>query len=504
MPLRLWSRFAAVSRLASCVFALLLVAAAPHAGAAYPGQNGKIAYESDDGVHSGISVMNPDGTGQLALTGGGEERDPIWSPNGTRIAFSHTDPNPPEGHMNVYVMNADGTGALNLTPGANDGQGHTGIDPTWSPGGNSIAYNDNANIWVMDAASGAGKSQLTTGPQADLFPAWSPNATKIAFTRDLDIWVMNADGSAPTRLTSATAAERGADWSPDGSKIVYDRSGQIWSMNADGSGQIALTGGAGQGGVAPAWSPDGTKIVFSSNAFTAPNGYDIFIMNPDGTGVTRLNSPVPIDDRDPNWQPTAVLGYPRPRGATPLRVSLVPAYQACASPNRTHGAPLAFGSCTPPFQASTQLTIGTPDANGRGANSFGSVLYNALTSDVRVTASITDVRGQALLDDYSGQLQLDASVRITDRRSGAAANEPATVADTGFPVTVPCATTTATNVGSTCSVSTTFNAVMAGSITANARSIWALGATKVYDGGADGVASTSPNTLFMTEGVFVP
>ena len=43
----------------------------------------------------------------------------------------------------------------------------------------------------------------------------------------------------------------------------------------------------------------------------------------------------------------------RPKGATPLRASMVPAFKACAAPNRTHGAPLAFPSCNPPVQSST-------------------------------------------------------------------------------------------------------------------------------------------------------
>ena len=36
------------------------------------------------------------------------------------------------------------------------------------------------------------------------------------------------------------------------------------------------------------------------------------------------------------------------------------------------------------------------------------------------------------------------------------------------------------------------------------RSIWQLGQVQVFDGGADGQASTTPNTLFATQGVFVP
>src|SRR5690242_20853895 len=64
----------------------------------------------------------------------------------------------------------------------------------------------------------------------------------------------------------------------------------------------------------------------------------------------------------------------RPKGATPLRASLVPAFKACGTPNRTHGAPLAFPSCNPPVQASSYLTVGTPDANGAPSNSIGSIL----------------------------------------------------------------------------------------------------------------------------------
>ncbi len=36
------------------------------------------------------------------------------------------------------------------------------------------------------------------------------------------------------------------------------------------------------------------------------------------------------------------------------------------------------------------------------------------------------------------------------------------------------------------------------------RSNWQLGQVQVFDGGADGVVSTNPNTLFAVQGVFVP
>jgi hypothetical protein len=203
--------------------------------------------------------------------------------------------------------------------------------------------------------------------------------------------------------------------------------------------------------------------------------------------------------------------YPRPRGASPLRASLVPAYKPCTTSNRNHGAPLSAGSCSPPSQQSGYLTVGSPDANGTAANMSGALTVTALSgnpattadeADVRFVASITDVRRKSDLTDYTGELQASPSVRITDRFNGP--NEGGTVQDIDFPVTVPCTATGSTTVGATCSVTTTADAIASGTVLENRRSIWQLGQVKVYDGGPDGVASTPDNTLFAVQGVFEP
>jgi Tol biopolymer transport system component len=288
--------------------------AAQSASAAYPGMNGRIAFESTVTGNSEIFAVNADGTGVTNLTqDAAADTDPVFSPDGSRIAFVKTG----EGHTNIWVMNADGTSARNLTVGpATTGPPAacptvlgTGVAPTWSPDGSRIAYASGGEIMVMNAdATGSGKRSLTctaASVAAESAPAWAANG-QIAYVRNSpsDIWAMNADGSGQHPVTATSSVgELAPDWSPDSRRIVYTRSGQVWTMNADGSGQAAIVSGPGKAGTQPAFAPDGTRIVFDSSAFTAPNGPDIFAMNPDGTAVTRIFGYVPGAELDPTWQP---------------------------------------------------------------------------------------------------------------------------------------------------------------------------------------------------------
>ena len=210
----------------------------------------------------------------------------------------------------------------------------------------------------------------------------------------------------------------------------------------------------------------------------------------------------------------------RPKGATPLRASLVPAYKACTAPNRTHGAPLAFPSCNPPVQASNFLTVGSPDANGAGANSVGFILLKVKTTspeDVLITSSISDVRCKAATaasvctsanaadgPDYSGGLQGNAIIRISDHYNGPGLNEAATVQDIPFPVNTSCANTASTTEGGLCSVSTSANAAVPGSVKDLQRAVVEIAQLQISDGGADGQVATTDNTLFEVQGIFIP
>jgi hypothetical protein len=207
-------------------------------------------------------------------------------------------------------------------------------------------------------------------------------------------------------------------------------------------------------------------------------------------------------------------GYARPKGATPLRVSLVPALEACVAPNRTHGPPLAFGSCNPTQPASDYATIGTPDLNARPLKAAGFIRYEAVVgsagnpaddADVAIDVSMVDVRDVGTLDDYAGELEARVGLRLTDRSNGAAATETGTMEDDDLPVTVPCGATVDTTIGATCAISTTADAVVPGLVKEGARAVWGLGQVKLFDGGPDADGDTAAgNTLFAVQGVFVP
>jgi hypothetical protein len=214
--------------------------------------------------------------------------------------------------------------------------------------------------------------------------------------------------------------------------------------------------------------------------------------------------------------------HPRPQGASPLRVPLVPAFQPCTSANRAHGAPLSFPSCAPPVQTSSFLTVGTPDANGAPANSVGSIVIRVKATDpadVLTTLTVSDVRCRPATDasvcgtantrdgpDYSGEIQGNATIRISDHYNGPSLTEAATVQDIPFPINAPCVNTADTSTGGTCSVTgcATCFGPPRGDI-GGQRTVVGITQFEVSDGGPDGTVSTQAGaTVFLRQGVFVP
>jgi hypothetical protein len=201
---------------------------------------------------------------------------------------------------------------------------------------------------------------------------------------------------------------------------------------------------------------------------------------------------------------TAINAYPRPASATPVRVSLVPAYDQCTEPNRTHGPPLAFGSCAPPTPSSPNLKVGVGDTS----SSIGFVRFRVIRgdpappddSDVRIEFRLSNVMRTADLSEYTGELRASAQVRLTDRQGTVSQ----TAVDFPLEFDVPCVPTESTATKSLCALTTTLDAVTPGAAAEGTRAVFALDQVEVYDGGPDGDASTADNTVFARQGLFVP
>jgi hypothetical protein len=217
----------------------------------------------------------------------------------------------------------------------------------------------------------------------------------------------------------------------------------------------------------------------------------------------------------PDWQPIPINTYPRPRGASPLRISLVPANKQCTAPNTTHGAPLSYGSCAPPQLASGGLTTGTTDSNGLPVRMDATLLLRVVPGNAATTADEADVRIGARLNDvfdkdlsdYTGALRASLPLRITDKDNTPSPGGPGAGTTVAFlyGFDIPCAPDPAADLGSDCAISTTADTLVPGTIKEGLRAIWQLGRVRVDDAGPDGDPDTpADNTVFATQGVFVP
>ncbi len=363
----------------------------------------------------------------------------------------------------------------------------------------------------------------------------------------------------PTGGTASVHA-RFADSSADGSRVLFETTeavvpGDDANSNdvferASGTTTLVSVGPLGHGGSRGQISADGSRALFLTSSGLLPEDTDpwgdiyertggrTYLVTDFATATTTqaqsLSTPATPDlrhvfvetvavavggDTDGRWDlyrasigpPT---GFPRPKGASPMYVSLVPAYQACTSPNRTHGAPLSFPSCSPPTRSPEYLTVGTPDANGAGAKSVGfltiavkpgNAAVEAEDADVRLAMSFTDVRLSPSLDDYTGELQARLNIRLTDSgRSAPITNPPQTVQDFQLRFTATCTATPSSPDGAACSALTTADAVLPGAVREDNRALWQLGQIDVIDGGADGDVETADNGIFARPGVFTP
>jgi len=185
-------------------------------------------------------------------------------------------------------------------------------------------------VWKLHPEFDLVVHDLDGGHQVRLTDTWgydaeatlSPDGEWIVFTScrddgDPEVYKMRADGTELTRLTNAAGYDGGPFFSWDGTKIIWranrpkteeekkqyqalKKDGlvspinlEIYIMDADGTNKRQVTDN-GAANFAPFLHPDNQRIIFCSNLATLgkrgmPN-FDLWMINVDGTGLTRITS----------------------------------------------------------------------------------------------------------------------------------------------------------------------------------------------------------------------
>jgi TolB protein len=298
----------------ACAMAIGLLLGAAPAQAAFPGSDGRIAFDSDrSGGDHNIFTMNPDGSDVRQLTfytpESGAALRQSSSADGTRLVYEHRD----SADREIYVINADGSNnhLLFADPDYRD------FDPSFSPDGRTVIFSrcraDFEACAIYSVKSdGKGLTAIThldvRNNVFDQQPKFSPDGRTIAFDSanrggvQSAIYLMSAHGTGVRRVTPTALEAFDPDWSPDGRWLAFDTnccvpvSPAIWKIHPDGSGLVQLTDQGDSLDFTPRFSPQGDRIVFerANGDFSVD---EVWVMNPDGSDAHAIQS----DAFVPSW-----------------------------------------------------------------------------------------------------------------------------------------------------------------------------------------------------------
>jgi serine/threonine protein kinase len=202
--------------------------------------------------------------------GAGQEIFPSLSPDGQSVVYASRS----SGTWDIYLQKVGEPEAVNLTP---DGR-HVDLAPVFSPDGTRIAFSssrEGEGIFVMDTD---GRNIIRVTPDG-YNPAWSPDSKEIAVGEDRifdyegrnqihsRLFAVNVQTGARRLITNGDAVQ--PNWSPHGHRIAYwgvHKGGQrdIWTVPASGGEPVVVTFDR-QVDWNPVWSRDGKYLYFLSD-----------------------------------------------------------------------------------------------------------------------------------------------------------------------------------------------------------------------------------------------
>jgi len=249
-----------------------------------------------DRAASRLWIVRVDGTGNVPLTGRDvSESDAVWSPDGSRIAFTSATLNGSEIH--VYWLANGKTARLTQLQRSPRGL-------SWSPDGKQIAF----SMLVPEESP-----VLVSAPAKPDDAEWADTprvTTRLKYERDGSGYIetgynhyftVPAVGGSARQITSGMFHHTGApEWSADGKALIFSgnrnenwehefRNSEIYRVDTDNGDVAALTDRNGPD-TAPVVSPDGKKIAYLSfeDKVRTYQVTRLHVMNTDGSDKQEL------------------------------------------------------------------------------------------------------------------------------------------------------------------------------------------------------------------------